>query len=77
LQEKGFEILVPLLDRLLWDEVRLISLGEEVIPPTTLALWHVCSTDNDPSKILHTKKNYDGPKTAHHQNFESRDRHSL
>src|SRR4029077_9851843 len=27
-QEKGFEILVPLLDRLLWDEVRLIILGE-------------------------------------------------
>jgi starch synthase len=28
LQEKGFEILVPLLDRLLWDDVRLIILGE-------------------------------------------------
>src|SRR5438477_6700384 len=27
-QEKGFEILVPLLDRLLWDDVRLIILGE-------------------------------------------------
>src|SRR5438309_1410476 len=27
-QEKGFEILVPLLDRLLWDDVRLIVLGE-------------------------------------------------
>ena len=27
-QEKGFEILVPLLDRLLWDDVRLITLGE-------------------------------------------------
>ena len=26
-QEKGFEILVPLLDRLLWDDVRLIILG--------------------------------------------------
>jgi len=26
--EKGFEILVPLLDRLLWDDVRLIILGE-------------------------------------------------
>jgi len=28
IQEKGFEILVPLLDRLLWDDVRLIILGE-------------------------------------------------
>ncbi len=27
-QEKGFEILVPLLDRLLWNDVRLIILGE-------------------------------------------------
>src|SRR5436305_5807261 len=27
-QEKGFEILVPLLDRLLWDDIRLIILGE-------------------------------------------------
>src|SRR5439155_10225551 len=27
-QEKGFESLVPLLDRLLWDDVRLIILGE-------------------------------------------------
>ena len=27
-KEKGFEILVPLLDRLLWDDVRLIILGE-------------------------------------------------
>src|SRR5246127_109225 len=27
-QEKGFEILVPLLDRVLWDDVRLIILGE-------------------------------------------------
>lgn len=27
-QEKGFEILVPLLNRLLWDDVRLIILGE-------------------------------------------------
>src|SRR5256884_4381880 len=27
-QETGFEILVPLLDRLLWDDVRLIVLGE-------------------------------------------------
>jgi starch synthase len=27
-QEKGFEILVPLLDRLLWDDVRLLILGE-------------------------------------------------
>ena len=27
-QEKGFEILVPLLDRLLWDDVRLIIFGE-------------------------------------------------
>jgi starch synthase len=27
-REKGFEILVPLLDRLLWDDVRLIILGE-------------------------------------------------
>ena len=26
--EKGFEILVPLLDRLLWDDVRMIILGE-------------------------------------------------
>jgi starch synthase len=27
-KEKGFEILMPLLDRLLWDDVRLIILGE-------------------------------------------------
>jgi starch synthase len=27
-EEKGFEILMPLLDRLLWDDVRLIILGE-------------------------------------------------
>src|SRR5216117_2419875 len=27
-EEKGFEILVPLLDRLLWDDVRLIILGQ-------------------------------------------------
>jgi starch synthase len=27
-REKGFEILVPLLDRLLWDDVRLIILGK-------------------------------------------------
>jgi len=27
-REKGFEILVPLFDRLLWDDVRLIILGE-------------------------------------------------
>jgi starch synthase len=27
-QEKGFEILVPLFDRFLWDDVRLIILGE-------------------------------------------------
>src|SRR5207244_3293312 len=27
-QEKGFKILVPLLDRLLWDDVRLIIIGE-------------------------------------------------
>jgi starch synthase len=27
-QEKGFDILVPLLDRFLWDDVRLIILGE-------------------------------------------------
>jgi starch synthase len=27
-EEKGFEILVPILDRLLWDDVRLIILGE-------------------------------------------------
>jgi len=27
-EEKGFEILVPLLDRLLWDDVRLLILGE-------------------------------------------------
>jgi len=27
-QEKGFEILVPLLDRLLWDDVRMIILGD-------------------------------------------------
>src|SRR5438067_3632973 len=27
-EEKGFEILMPLLDRLLWDDVRMIILGE-------------------------------------------------
>jgi starch synthase len=27
-EEKGFEVLMPLLDRLLWDDVRLLILGE-------------------------------------------------
>jgi starch synthase len=38
-QEKGFEILVPLLDRLLWDDVRLIILGEgDPVYETSLAV---------------------------------------
>ena len=37
--EKGFEILVPLLDRLLWDDVRLIILGEgDPVYETSLAV---------------------------------------
>jgi starch synthase len=38
-QEKGFEVLVPLLDRLLWDDVRLIILGEgDPVYETALAV---------------------------------------
>src|SRR5437667_3498161 len=59
-QEKGFEILVPLLDRLLWDDVRLIILGEgDPAYETALAV----AARKFPAKFAY-QKNYDG-KLAH------------
>ena len=59
-QEKGFEILVPLLDRLLWDDVRLIILGEgDPAYETALAV----AARKFPTRFAY-KKNYDD-KTAH------------
>jgi starch synthase len=59
-QEKGFEILVPLLDRLLWDDVRLIILGEgDPAYETTLAV----AAKKFPAKFAY-QKNYD-EKLAH------------
>src|SRR5213594_3754633 len=59
-QEKGFEILVPLLDRLLWDDVRLIILGQgDPAYETGLAV----AARKFPAKFAY-QKNYD-EKTAH------------
>jgi starch synthase len=59
-QEKGFEILVPLLDRLLWDDVRLIILGEgDPGYETALAV----AARKFPTRFAY-KKNYD-EKLAH------------
>jgi starch synthase len=53
--EKGFEILVPLLDRLLWDDVRLIILGEgDPAYETALAV----AARKFPTKFAY-QKNYD------------------
>jgi len=59
-QEKGFEILVPLLDRLLWDDVRLIILGEgDPAYETALAV----AARKFPAKFAY-QRNYD-EKLAH------------
>ena len=59
-QEKGFEILVPLLDRLLWDDVRLITLGEgDPAYETSLAI----AARKFPTKFAY-QKDYDA-KLAH------------
>src|SRR6266705_3336226 len=59
-EEKGFEILVPLLDRLLWDDVRLIILGEgDPAYETALAV----AARKFPAKFAY-QKNYD-EKLAH------------
>jgi starch synthase len=59
-QEKGFEILVPLLDRLLWDDVRLIILGEgDPAYETSLAV----AARKFPTRFAY-KKDYDA-KLAH------------
>src|SRR5207247_1729126 len=58
--EKGFEILVPLFDRLLWDDVRLIILGEgDAAYETALAL----AARKFPTRFAY-KKAYD-EKPAH------------
>src|SRR5947208_5039570 len=58
--EKGFEILVPLLDRLLWDDVRLIILGEgDPAYETSLAV----AARKFPTRFAY-KKSYDD-KLAH------------
>jgi starch synthase len=60
IQEKGFEILVPLLDRLLWDDVRLIILGEgDPAYETSLAI----AARKFPARFAY-QKNYD-EKLAH------------
>jgi starch synthase len=59
-QEKGFEILVPLFDRLLWDDVRLIILGEgDPAYETALAV----AARKFPTKFAY-QKDYDA-KLAH------------
>jgi starch synthase len=59
-EEKGFEILMPLLDRLLWDDVRLIILGEgDPAYETALAV----AARQFPSKFAY-QKDYD-EKVAH------------
>jgi starch synthase len=59
-EEKGFEILVPLLDRLLWDDVRLIILGEgDPAYETALAV----AARKFPTRFAY-QKNYD-EKLAH------------
>jgi starch synthase len=58
--EKGFEILVPVLDRVLWDDVRLIILGEgDPAYETALAVM----TRKFPTKFAY-QKSYD-EKLAH------------
>jgi starch synthase len=58
--EKGFEILVPLLDRLLWDDARLIILGEgDPAYETSLAV----AARKFPTRFAY-KKSYDD-KLAH------------
>src|SRR5215813_4041246 len=58
--EKGFEILVPLLDRVLWDDVRLIILGEgDPAFETALAI----AARKFPTKFAY-RKDYDA-KVAH------------
>lgn len=53
--EKGFEIFVPLLDRLLWDDVRLIILGEgDPAHETALAV----AARKFPTRFAY-QKNYD------------------
>jgi starch synthase len=59
-EDKGFEILVPLFDRLLWDDVRLIILGEGD-PAYETAL--VIGSRKFPGKFAY-RKNYD-EKLAH------------
>jgi starch synthase len=59
-EEKGFEILMPLLDRLLWDDVRLIILGEgDPTYETALAI----AARKFPGKFVY-QKDYD-EKLAH------------
>jgi starch synthase len=59
-QEKGFESLVPLLDQLLWDDVRLIILGEgDPAYETSLAV----AARKFPTRFAY-QKNYD-EKLAH------------
>jgi starch synthase len=59
-EEKGFEILVPLFDRLLWDDVRLLILGEgDPAYETALAV----AARKFPSKFAY-QKDYD-EKLAH------------
>jgi starch synthase len=59
-QEKGFEILVPLLDRLLWDDVRMIILGEgDPAYETALAV----AARKFPTRFVY-QKNY-GEKLVH------------
>jgi len=54
-EEKGFEILMPLLDRLLWDDVRLIILGEgDPTYETALAI----AARKFPGKFVY-RKDYD------------------
>jgi len=54
-EEKGFQILVPLLDRLLWDDVRLIILGEgDPAYETALAV----TARNFPAKFAY-QRHYD------------------
>jgi len=58
--EKGFEILVPLFDRLLWDDVRLIILGEgDLAYETALAV----AARKFPTRFAY-QKDYDA-KLAH------------
>src|SRR2546428_9059948 len=59
-QEKGFEILVPLLDRLLWDDVRMIILGDGD-PAYEIAL--AVAARKFPTRFAY-QKNYD-EKLAH------------